>query len=365
MIQTQFSGISNTSSARDISETCVSDLVNADVTNALGLQARLGKKALLTSAAINAAYTTKDGICYVVSGGYLCRVDESGALARLAPSTADKFCDSDGHLFTNDGLMVFADRVQNLVVPPPRTPSVVLTGGSRPAGKYTIVCTYRNKDGRESGTSYPITIELSAPGDFLVQPQGDASTQEIYVTEPNGSVLFNQRSGVQIPPSLINSATFDSYAATSIAFYDSRLFYAVQLEDYAAVFYSDPFQYHIFGTDSSYFVVPGRIEAMMGGPDGIAIGTQDRIYTYTRDGISEVAGYGVVPGQPMVKSTSGRVYAYTWIGVCALFPLEELTVNQVSLSPGQQCQMMYVIEGGTSRLIATHDNFGPAVNKFS
>ena len=366
MIQTQFSGIINTASARDTPETAVSDAVNVDITDAKGLVARLGRQTKLTTAVIDTAYTTQDGTCYVVSAGHLHRVDPSGALVQLAPSSATRFCDYEGHLFSNDGLMVFHDQVQSLVVPPPRTPNVVLTGGNRSAGLYTIVCTSRNKDGRESGTSYPVTVELSSPGDILVQPLGnDAATQEIYMTDVNSTVFFNTRSGQRISPSLVNSATFDAYSASSVAFYDSSLFYAVRLGDYSAVFFSDPFQYHLFGTDSSYFVVPGLIDCMVGTLDGIVIGTGEAIYVYTRDGLSKVSSYGVVPGQSVVKSPTGKVYAYTPYGMCSLFPFEELTLREVSLPSGSVCRTMYVLHGGAPRIIAVHDGYGNAANRFN
>lgn len=363
MVITKFSGIVNTVSERDIPEGALQDAVNVDITNAGGIIARPGYQ-LAVEVPISTAYTTLDEITYIVSSGRLKRVNTDLSLTDICATTATEFTDYQRYLFTNDGVSVFNETITDLVVPTPLPPDVVITAGVRPAGMYHIVTTFINSSGLEGGTSPIVTIELGAPGELLITPdQRDGYTSAVYITDVDGEVFYDIRTGRQIFPAQINANPFPANA-DKIEYFQSRLYVSERMGDHTVVWFSHPNQFHLYGVDDGYFVIPGTVRGMKGTDQALIIGTDAAIYAYADGSITELAKYGVVAGRPMVKDSDGMVYIHSEIGLYKALPFQELGVDLVSLPMGTKCSANIMYHKGIHKYVGLHDGGGEAFNKF-
>jgi hypothetical protein len=370
MIITKFAGIQNTVSPRDLSDgneagVGLQDAIDVDVTNAMGLVARPGYAPAL-AVSVSAAYTTLDRVTYIVSSGNLYRVESDLSLTLIGPSTATEFADEERTLFTNDGYMIFEETVSSIRVPIPEIePAVTITGGSWEPGIYSIVSTFVNSDGLESGTSPVVTVELEAKGEILVYPlESPGLTSKVYMTEAGGEVFYELGQPNQLAPCNLNADHFP-VNADKIEWYESKIFVTEPLGDYTIVWASKPFTYHLFPGDDAYFIVPGKVQAMKATEQALVIATDEEIYSYTTDaGLTSLAKYGVIPGRPIVKEPTGTLLIYTKRGVCRCFPFITLTEQTVSLPMGSVCATSLVYNKGTSKFVAVHDAGSEAFNSF-
>lgn len=361
MVITQFKGIYNTVSARDLPAGGLQDAVDVDITNSEGVVSRLGY-ILSKSLAISTAYTTLSGETYVVSAGNLYRVAQDLSVTDLGPSTATQFTDEARMLFTNDGISVLGDQAVNLKIPRPLGPDVVITGGTRPTGVYNIITTYSNAQGLEGPASPVVTVELTAPAELLITPaELPGFTVNIYMTEAGGEVFYH-RNGARLAPVQLNVVPFPDNAER-IAFYDSKLFVSERLDSYSVISPSKPYHYHLFDAES-YIIIPGQVLAMESTSSALIIGTDREIYAYTDGVLTTLATYGVVPGRPFVRLPDKSVLIHTVRGVCKALPFQELTQQTVSLPMGGQCSTSLVYSNGVQKYVALHDGEGDAFNSF-
>ena len=367
MIANKFAGIQNTVSARDLPTDSqlgmgLQDAIDVDITNSGGIVARQGYQ-LALSATISTAYTTLDEVSYVISEGYLKRIRSDLSLESIVESTATEFDDYQRYLFTNDGFMIFDETVTNIKIPVPQEPEIVITGGSRPSGRYLILTTFINDSGLEGGTSPIVSIELESEGEIIIYPEIKAGYEsKTYITEVGGEVFYDIESGKQIAPELINANPFPA-RANKIAYYDSRLYVTEKFESHTVVWFSKPYQYHLYGVDNGHFVIPGQVLGMKGISQGLIIGTDQAVYLYTQDAITELAKYGVIPGRPILKLPNDIVYIHTERGVCSALPFQELTQDTVSLYMGTQVSTAMMYNNGIRKYIALHDAGTEAFNK--
>jgi hypothetical protein len=362
VIITKFAGIQNTVNERDIPEGALQDAVDVDVTNAGGLVARPGYQQAL-AVNISTAYTTLDDVTYIVSDGHLKRVNSDLSLTTIAASTATEFTDYQRYLFTNDGYGVFESNVFNYVIPTPREPEIVVTGGTRPAGEYNILTTFINSQGLEGGTSPVVTITLDAPGEILITPETRTGfTNAVYITEAGGEVFYDTYTGRHIEPEQVNANPFPS-RADKIEYFQTRLYVSEKMDDYTVVWFSKPNQFHLFGIDNGHFIIPGRVLDMRAVATGLIIGTDKAIYAYVDETITELAKYGVVPGRSIVKLPDGTVRIHTVRGVCSALPFTPLTEDTVSLYMGSYVSTHLMYNNGIRKYIALHDAGTTAFNK--
>lgn len=361
MIITKFEGIYNTVSNRDIPDGALQDAVDVDITNAGGIVARPGYQ-LALEVPITTAYTTLDEVTYLVSAGRLYRVKSDLSLIDICATSATEFADYQRYLFTNDGYSIFEERITNLNVPTPREPEIVITGGSREPGLYNIVTTFINESGLEGGTSPIVTVELETAGEILVTPeQRDGYDSVVYMTEVGGEVFYDTLTGRQIFPGQVNANPFPANAH-KVEYFQSMLYVTERMGDHTVVWFSHPNQFHLFGIDNGYFIIPGTVRDMRATEQALVIGTDRAIYAYADGAITELAKYGVVAGRSMVKNPDGTIYIHSERGVCSALPFKELTQDVVSLPMGTICSAHIVYQNGIRKFIGLHDAGGEAFN---
>lgn len=365
MIITSFLGLRNTSPARSIPDNALVAADDVDIDDA-GIIAQRNGSTLSKALSLTSAYSTLDQTGYVVSGGNLFQVLDDLTTVDLGACSAKEFTDSGKTLFTDDGLKVEDGAVTNLRLPLPALPlGLSLAPGDLPAGAYSATYTYRGPTGLESGSAPVASIELAAPGGVVLAPvtPPPGYTVKYYLTEANGSVYYDN-AGVQLDPAQLLADSFPT-GAERIAYHDSRLFVSQTLGNGASViWYSKPFQPHLWDFGTGYLIIPGRGLAMASSAQGLIIGTDAAIYAY--DGaLRLLAGYGVVPGRPMARAVDGRVFIHSRRGQCVAPPFENITERKVSLPPGAQCSAAIVEQDGVQKFVVLTDGGGAAFNKRS
>lgn len=127
------------------------------------------------------------------------------------------------------------------------------------------------------------------------------------------------------------------------------------------VWFSEPLGYHLFNLDSNFFMVPGKVTMLAPHAAALVIGTDKHIHAYTGESLSQVADYGVVPGQHWAQDDD-RLIFWTTRGVCT-FPFSNLTERSVSVAPGVRVGGCLVRSGGQKRYLAVLQQGGDAFNQ--
>lgn len=359
-----FLGVRNTSPPRSIPNNALALADNIDVDDS-GILVRRPGHSLSKSASITSAYSTQDQQGYVISGGKLCRVDESLGFVQIADSTATEFSDFQKVLFTNDGLMVETDVAANLKLPSPPSPlSLSHAPGSLQPGSYSATYAYKAANGMEGGTAPIATIGLATVGGIYIDPPTVPSgyTARVYVTECNGTVYYADNGSQLSPVQLLADAFPDN--VENLAYFNSRLYLSQLLPTgQSVVWFSQPSHFHLYDYGKGYFLVQGHIRAMMGANGALLIGTDSNIYAYTDGTLTELAGYGIPKGRAFCKMPNGTVMVHSKRGTCEALPFVNHTETKCLFTPGDSCSTALVEQGGISRFVAINDGLGESYNK--
>lgn len=363
-----FLGERNVSPPRSIPDNALASALDVDIDNAGILLQRPGYT-LSQSTPITAAYTTYDGISYVVSGDKLYRVGTGLLLTEITDTNATEFCDYSRYLFTNDGLQVHDGTVIDLNVPTPLKPTITATAGSLPAGTYSALVTNISPDGLISGVSPVTSINLPSGGGITVTPIVYAGfTTKVWMTEAydderTGGEVFYDANGARLPEMSVNSDSFPD-AADKMEFFDSRLCVTRQFGAHTVLWFSHRNHFHLFDRAEGFVIVPGNIECMKAISSALVIATSTEIYATDLLVLTKVADYGVPPGRSMAKMPdSDSILVHTNRGECSYPPFQNLTDKKVSHPPGLNCSVAIVHQRGIQQFVALNDGEGTAFNK--
>lgn len=131
----------------------------------------------------------------------------------------------------------------------------------------------------------------------------------------------------------------------------------------SVVWFSEPLGYHLWKLDTSFFTVPGIVRAMAPTKDALIVGTDERIYAYSSEGITQLANYGVVAGDSWDRDGE-RILMWTTRGLCIALPFENLTERQASVAPGVRVAARVIREGGQRRFVAALQQGKEAFNAY-
>jgi hypothetical protein len=357
-----FLGIRNTEPIRSIPNNALSEATDVDISDEGAITRRNGFT-LSLSATNTTAYSTLDQEAYIVTGGVLSKLLPDLTLIPITPSTAKNFCDFGKVLFTNDGHKVEDGVATDLKIQAPNyAPQLSVIQGTMPAGVYSAMYCFRAASGLESGSSPVGSIELLTEGGVQIAPiQAPAGyTTAVYMTDANGTVYYDA-SGIQLAPVQVLSNSFPENTE-KVAFYAGKLWCSQSLDNGSSViFFSSAFHYHLFDYTKDYIIVPGKVEDMVGTPQGLVIGTDAALYSYA-DTLLLLAGYGVVPGRSMARVPDGSVLVWTKRGVCTAPLFSNLTEKKASFPAGAQCSTAVVNQDGLIKFLALSDGSGKAFN---
>jgi len=356
---------------------------NVDIDDTGEVQRREGYSLAAPISSIQSAFATKDERrLFIVEGGSLKLISQDlsqTTLAPVLPSAYIHWLEVADYVFMSTGQVIDSNnQVLSWRIPNPNQLSVTVTTGQLSAGQYQLVCTYVDSDGREGGASIPFVIDCPVNSGLVITPTYiNGYSVRIYSTDTNGTEYYligeyNQggaelsfTDGLSEP---LDSVQLTSYPAPEntdiLAFYDSCLWVAEFSNGQTVLWYSQPFWWNLFNLNNDHIIIPGKVNMLLGTPNGLLVGTDDEIYLYTvEESLVRIAQYGVPSGVPYSTDDLGNVFIWTHQGLCKLFPFENMTERKLSVPTGDVCFVQVVEQLGLRKIVVLTDGNGTADNK--
>lgn len=391
---TRFRGLNTTGDPLTLGLGWMTDADNLLITGdgKLGRRDGFAATATLACTAITAAYATRDQErAYLIDAGVLKTADGVTLSSGLATNTAYWAEVNDLVFLANgtDALMIDADNtVLTWDWPIPPTPALsAVTGGLAP-GLYRACCTYILPDGRETGPSNIVEIELT-DGQALQLAgilQLSGYRTRTYICPANSTVfgLASASTATALlwnfpPTSLgIELRTEDCdpipEGCDVIQHWQGRMWAALydQGSDTTAIFQSKAFGFHLFDLDEAV-AVTGRVLMLAPTDGGLVIGTDEHIWVRMPDGqLGKLAHYGVVPGMSWAfdlledgRDNDKAVLFWSQRGLCRALPFANLTAGHLSVAPGVKASAAVIARRGEKHFIANLHAGGTAFNPFA
>lgn len=368
----QFNGLNNTTDPVRLGLGWLATADNVNITDTGAIVKREGYAAPVAGS-YSGIYSTLDyQRCYLVDAGTLKTID--GAVLKTGLDSAPMYWTelNDQILFSNgidSGIILTDNTVINWGWEVPATPAIHPVTGTLAPGLYQVVCTTTLPDGRETGTS-PVTdivltegqaLQIVASGNIYIAP----ANSTVFQYAGRDTLVWNQS------PDLLGRelTTFNleppPRGCEAIQAWRGRIYAAMYMptENQTVVWFSEPFGPHLFNLASNFFMVPGHVHMLAPTKDALIVGTDTRIYAYNTESITELAPYGVMPGQHWAAN-DGRILFWSTRGVCAALPFTNLTERSVSVAPGVHAGGTIVRRGGQERYLVSIQQGGSAFNVF-
>ena len=282
--------------------------VNVDLTSAGTLQRRKGSTLVVPGADCHSLWSDGEQAFYV-DGTDLKRFSGGVVATGLARGRPVSFCKAPtGDVIWTDGVRLEAIDKGAVAVPTPNpAPTVTASGGGAlHAGHYQVCITAVAADGRESGSTWPVQVEV--PDSGRIEVSGLPGTLvNIYVSPLNGDTLYltasTTASSYIIPVMGVQGAQCPALnlrplpAGRFVREYHGRLLVA----DATGLYYSEPWAYGLYNPLRSYIPLPG-ITLLEPGQTGVYVATADKTYWLSGLDVDQVERmveqlpYGAVEG---------------------------------------------------------------------
>ncbi len=342
---------------------------NIDIDDEGGIVSRPGYISALAGTSITAAYSSRFyKIAYIVDNGSLKRIlpNLDTTILGAVPTDDTYWVEVGNKVFLSTGHIVDGDNLIPWRVQPPQIPIVLTIGGSLSAGLYQIALTQISADGRESGSSVPIRIDVPANSGFELAGVAGCN---VYVTAENGDIFY--KAGYEttfildttpynypLDEVLLMAAALPDNVGP-IAYYDSCLYYTLydKPSHTTLIGWSNPFRWHTFDVFGDYFQVAGEVRLLVGLDEVLLIGTDKEILAYNGEKPNKLAKYGVPRGHNYSLTRDGKIFFQTVRGVCTM-PFENLSGDKVALPAGDYCTTGLVDINGLEKFITLTDGNG-------
>lgn len=375
-----FKGLNNVSDPLRLGLGWMSQADNLNITDTGAIEKRAGftpdQLGNFTS-----AYATIDQQRLYLVDGLALKTYEGTTLATLSSSTTVQWTEINDQVYFSNGVDCGIIQPDNSVTewrwPVPTAPTVSLATGTLASGIYSVCCTYVLADGRETGPSDPVTITLVDGQALTITdiPHAPGTSTRVYIAPANSSVfqLAAKTTGAAATWNFSNDAlgidlTTDGLdplptGVSCIQMFRGRVYAAQYIPSVGqtVVWYSQPLGFHLFRLNTDFFMVQGEVTMLAPTDTALIVGTTDKVMAYDGEKITELADYGVIPGQHWAKD-EGRTLFWTLRGVCAAMPFTNLTYKNVSVAPGIQAGGTIVRQGGQTRYLVALQQGGSAFN---
>ena len=375
---TAFKGLNNVSDPLRLGLGWLVTANNVNVTDTGSLVRRDGYSRA-SAGNFTGLYATKDySRLYVVDGGVLKSSNGTThvAIQTLVSTARMYWCEINDQVFFNNGsdsgILSRDHSIRDWAWDIPASPTLQAVTGSLAAGLYRVLVTTRLADGRETGTSDPVELVL-AEGQAL-QISGISADSNVYLAPanstvfslaavPTGTAIVWNQSPDNLGRDLVLGGLDPLPACDVIQAWKGRI-YTSQYDasrDQSTVYFSQPLGFHLFDLFKDFFMVPGKVTMLAPHDAGLIVGTDQRIYAYTPEGLAMLADYGTVPGQHWATD-EGRTLFWSTRGLCAGLPFTNLTASRVSVAPGLSAGGTLVQTGGQKRFVVSLHQGGSAFN---
>lgn len=377
-----FKGLNNTSDSLALGLEWLVQADNVNITDKGKLKKREGYT-LKQSGSFTGAYTTLDyQRMYLVDGGSLRTYD--GTVLKTGISSAPMYwTEINDQVFFNNGTERGIILPDNTVIewdwPVPTAMAASVGTGSLPAGMYQACCTYTLPDGRMTGAGDVCELTL-VEGQSLVLsniPHVAGYKTNVFIAPANSDVFSLAWGGLTASTAQVWNASPDDLGfdlmtavidplprgADIVQEWMGRM-YAAQYfpsEDYTAVWFSQPLGFHLFDLAKDLLMVPGHVLMLAPTDTALIVGTESRIYAYADNKLTQLAPYGVVPGQHWSKDDAATLF-WSVRGVCSALPFTNLTEQSVSVAPGVRAGGCLVRAGGQKRYLSVLQQGGSPFN---
>lgn len=382
----RFKGLNNVTDPLRLSLGWLRKAVNIDITDTGAIERRSGYSPALIGNLSGAFSTDSFDRLYVVDDGALKRVNADMTTVTLRTGLADKpmFWEevNESVYFTNgvdSGIITPGENVLPWAWPVPAAPTLLATAGDQPAGMYQVLCSFLLSDGRETGTGAVAEIYLGDKQALQISniPQLAGARTQVYIAPANSTVFqlaFDTTATAMTWNAGADSLGVDELTnfysplpagSTHPAFWQGRMYMLHYLpqENMTVVWASEPLGFHLFSTDSAFFMVPGEGTMLAASDGGLVIGTRTRIYGYDGDELQELATYGAVPGWSAVKDPdTKKIMFWSTRGLCSALPFVNVTDRQISVPPGLSAGAAIVSQNGEKRYVVALQKGGTAFN---
>ena len=389
---TRFKGLNSVQDLLSLGLDWQTQADNLHITSAGKLQRRTGFAATPTLAgtAISAAYATRDQQrAYLIDSGTLKTAD--GVTLTTGLSTDPAFwAETNDLVFMANGTDALMIDAENAVLPwdwqAPPSPAVAAVTGSLAPGLYRACCTYILPDGRETGPSDIVKMELSDGQALQVSGIAQVSgyTTRTYICPANSTVLGLARATSatafvwDFPPTSlgIELRTEACYPIPEgcdvIQHWQGQIWAALydQASNTTAIFPSKALGFHLFDMDEA-IAVTGRVLMLAPTDAGLVIGTDQHVWARLTDGqLTKLAHYGVIPGMPWTfdlledgRDSDKTVLFWSQRGMCRALPFANLTAGHLSVAPGVRASAAVLARNGEKHFVACLHAGGSAFNQ--
>jgi len=261
----------------------------------------------------------------------------------------------------------------------PASPAISIVTGGLPPGQYRVICTHRLADGRETGPSDEVGIEVGAGEALQISaiPLLAGATTLTYIA-PAHSQVFQLALSSATATALVWSNSPDSLGvecptigmdalpvgSTVVQMWGGRAWAAVYdpARGITYLFQSQPLGFHLFDLED-YSVISGEVLMLAPHDQGLVIGTRTMIAAIDAQGtLTVLAPYGVVPGWCWDFDEDDSILMWTARGLCRALPFTNLTGGHHSVAPGVQAGAAVISTNGQRKFVACLHEGGTAFN---
>ena len=342
--------------------------VNVDLTAAGTLQRRKGSA--LAQAGANCHSLWSDGEqAFYADGTDLKRFSGEVVATGLAYGRPVSFCKAPtGDVIWTDGVRLETIGKGPLAVPTPNPAPVVTAGGGGAlhAGYYQLAITAVAADGRESGSTWPVQVQVQDSG--RIEVSGLPGTLvNIYVSPLNGDTLYltasTTASSYIIPVMGTQGAQCQTLnlrplpAGRFVREYHGRLLVA----DASGLYYSEPWAYGLYNPLRGYIPLAG-ITLLEPGQTGVYVATADKTHWLSGldvdqvERVAELLPYGAVEGSAAHIENSNDI---AWFSVRGLVigtqdgQVKNMQEENVAVGAAQAGATMYREQDGMRQLVSS------------
>jgi len=293
----EFDGLYNVVPPDRVPDTGLTEAVNVDINDAKQVSRRQGYTRAQTGS-FHSVWGYRDGAYVVRNGDLFWYAPVDNTLKRLVEGVGSAplcYVDAGDRVLVSNGTDSWCLRGTDwfmMGVPNPPKPSLsATTGGSLPAGTYTVCLALARLDGLEGGPSEFTQIEVQKNGLLTVTWDGsilaylEYKRLNVYISSPSGEALYLHSSLDPTTGSLVIGevaqgrilATQGLYALpafTSAAFYNGRV-YAAQG---TVLWYSDIYNVELSRLYGNYIQFDSPITMVGDVTDGLYVSDSDTVY---------------------------------------------------------------------------------------
>lgn len=371
--------------ANRMRQSFVRSAVNADLTAEGSIKRRGGYTLIATGSNCHSLWTNDaHTVGYYVDGNNLVeiggtpdalhtRVVRSG----LAGGRVLSFSDTNNGIYYSDGQELRAiiggiDRVAGAPMLAAEPSITAGAGGALAAGRYELCCTYLMDDGRQSGSTLPVSLDTPANGAIVLDglpstwPAGVVGLL-IHMTALNSTTLLHALTldaptasvtissmpvlGARCPTVMLEPMPAGSIVCAS----NNRLLVA----NGPFVYYSEPFAYALHKPLKNYIPFPADVTLIVTTPYGVFIAADQTYYLEGDIALAQMKTllpYGAVRGTSATVAGSNDVWWMSTRGVVVGHDngtVENLQEENVAIGAADAGASLYREQDGMKQVISS------------